>query len=310
MQDHICQPSPGTLPGPGLRPGSSLKRRIRVVAPAGPVDTGALDAGLSVLREKGYEITEGPHVRTKRGYLAGTDGERLQDLQEALNDREAEIVWFARGGYGTTKLLPDINWDQNRPAKTVAGYSDATAFHLWAQRFGNIQSLYAPSVTELGRPGVVALSSLWEALEGDSPPIPGEGDSAPSGPFPITGGCLTLCCASAGTFWSPSTNGRWVFLEEVGEKLYRLDRMLTHLAQAGWFSRAAGVLLGSFTGMGEGEHPNNVAALVRDLVPSGLPIVTDIPVGHVINKHTLPLGVPALWNGRFLRCSTCSKLRP
>jgi muramoyltetrapeptide carboxypeptidase len=301
MQDSVPQPIRSEGASACLGEKTVRKRRIRVVAPAGPVDEKALEAGLAVLSERGYEVAEGRHVREKLGYLAGCDAARLADLQEAMNDNDAFAVWFARGGYGTARLLPDIRWNSNGSPKIVAGYSDATALHLWARRFANIQSLYAPSITELGRPGVALLPSLWAALDMDFAPVPGDGPSEPAGPFPIVGGCLTLCCASAGTFWAPETTGCWVFLEEVGEKLYRIDRMLIHLKQAGWFDKAAGLLLGAFTGLGDGETAKDVAALAKELAPSGLPVVTGIPVGHITGKHTLPFGVPTTWDGRFLR---------
>jgi len=273
--------------------------RIRVVAPAGPVPPKDLDAGLAVLAARGFEILEGAHTRERLGYLAGEDSDRGADLQEALDDPGCDAVWFARGGYGTTRLLPSLRPPAHGGERLLCGYSDATALHLWASRLSGLRCLYAPSVTELGRPGVCAPASLWAALAGQPEPIPGVGPKESAGPFPVTGGCLSLCVCAVGTPWAPPTRGRWIFLEDVGEKLYRLDRMLTHLAQAGWFAGAGGVLLGSFTGLGAGESAGDVAARVTQLAP-GLPVVSGLPVGHTVGKHTLPLGVPAIWDGHRL----------
>lgn len=274
--------------------------RIRVVAPAGPVEPSDLDAGLAVLRARGHEVVEGARVRDRKGYLAGDDAGRLGDLQEALDDPRCDVLWFARGGYGTTRILPALRWGPRRPPKWLCGFSDATALYLWAARHANLRCLYAPSVTELGREGVWDETSLWAALGGAPEPVPGAGPAGVAGPFPVVGGCLSLCVCAAGTAWAPDTSGRWLFLEDVGERLYRVDRMVTHLAQAGWFDRAAGVLLGAFTGMGEGEAPADVAARVRELLPPGAPLVVELPVGHTRGKHTLPLGVPARWDGSRL----------
>ncbi len=301
MQDPAAAARPALFPGASPRRSGSGPARVRVVAPAGPVDPEALEAGLAVLRGRGLEVIEGLHARCRTGYLAGDDAERLADLQEALDDPTADVVWFARGGYGTTRLLTRLRWDPERPSKTVAGYSDATALHLWGRRFPNLRSLYAPSVTELGRPGVVVFDSLWAALENNPLPVPGRGPAESHGPFPVAGGCLSLCVASAGTPWAPDTGGCWVFFEEVGEALYRVDRALTHLAHAGWFDRAAGLLLGGFTDLGGGETPADVEARARELLPLGTPLVTALPVGHLSGKHTLPLGRPARWDGRSLR---------
>lgn len=284
---------------PGVHAGGPM--RVRVVAPAGPVEGEDLDAGIAVLRERGFIVQEGRSTRCKAGYFAGDDAARLADLQQALDDPECDILWFARGGYGTTRLLPHLAWSDAARPKTLAGFSDATALHLWASELPGLNSLYAPSVTELGHPGAVEFASLWAALEGKPAPIPGAGPQAPAGPYTVTGGCLSLCVCSAGTSWSPETEGRWLFLEDVGEKLYRVDRMVTHLAQAGWFAGVAGVLLGSFTGLEEGETCDQVTGIVAGWVPSGIPIITGLPVGHCLGKHTLPLGPPARWDGRSLR---------
>ncbi|MGC8763602.1 MAG: LD-carboxypeptidase [Acidobacteriota bacterium] len=280
---------------------SSPKRlRIRVVAPAGPVHREDLCAGLALLRRKGFDLQEGRFLHQRRGYLAGSDGERLQDLQEALDDPRTDVVWFARGGYGTTRLLPHLRKEGLlRHPKTLCGFSDATALFAWAQRTP-ARLLYAPSVEELGRRGACVLDPLWQALQGRYLPLPGKGPPEPCGPFPVAGGCLTLLSVLVGTPWEPALVDRWLFLEDVGERLYRIDRLLTHLAQAGWFQRAAGVLLGSFTAMGEGENAGDVARRVRELLPPEKPLVMGLAAGHRTRKRPLPLGVPARWDGRRL----------
>lgn len=298
MQDPAIPPL--ATPGPALQPRADQPRRVRIVAPASPVDGADLDAGIEVLRQRGFLVQEGRSTRARTGYLAGEDSVRLSDLQEGLDDPECDILWFARGGYGTTRLLPHVKGSHAHP-KVLAGFSDATALHLWASEIPGLKSLYAPSVAELGRPGVACLDSLWAALDGHPLPIAGVGPSEPFGPFPVIGGCLSLCVCAAGTSWSPETEGKWLFLEDVGEKLYRLDRMVTHLAQAGWFAEVAGVLLGSFTGLGESETADQVSDVVSGWLPTGVPLVTNLPVGHCTGKHTLPFGTPAMWDGNALR---------
>ena len=280
------------------KPAPSLK--IRIVAPAGPVNGPDLTAGIDMLRRQGHQVAEAPHVRTKVGYLAGTDDERLADLQDALDAPGVDVIWFARGGYGTTRLLGGLRDEGlRRHPKIIAGFSDATALYAWAQRMPGTTLLYAPSVQELARKGVCVLDSVWSALAGSPSPLPGKG-AGPAGPFPVAGGCLSILSVLVGTPWEPAIAGRWLFFEDVGEPLYRLDRMLTHLDQAGWFERAAGVLLGGFTGMGERECPDDVARRVRELLAPGKPVITDLPVGHRTGKRVLPLGRPALWDGQNL----------
>ncbi|MEW6757811.1 MAG: LD-carboxypeptidase [Acidobacteriota bacterium] len=274
--------------------------RIRIVAPAGPVSPDDFEAGLSLLAGRGFAVTAGPHARGRRGYLAGTDAERLADLRQALEDPAADVVWFARGGYGTTRILSGLPpADEAGPPKVLAGFSDATALFAWGQRRHRL--LYGPSVQELARPGVCRLPPLWSALVGRPRPLPGRGPKAKAGPWPVFGGCLSLLSVLVGTPWEPALVDRWLFLEDVGERLYRLDRLLTHLHAAGWFDRASGVLLGGFTGMGEGERPSRVADRVREILPEGKPLVTGLPVGHLRGKRPLPMEVPALWDGAALR---------
>lgn len=143
----------GTLEDMSTGTGKPLK--IRIVAPAGPVNGPDLAAGADLLRARGHEVSEAPHARRKRGYLAGSDAERLADLQGALDARDVDVVWFARGGYGTTRLLGGLKRDGlERAPKILAGFSDATALHAWAQRLAGTTCLYAPSVQELARKGV------------------------------------------------------------------------------------------------------------------------------------------------------------
>ena len=272
--------------------------RIRIVAPAGPVNDTDLLAGAEVLKARGHAVEFGPHAFSRWGYMAGVDVERLADLQAALDDPGLDVIWFARGGYGTTRLLPALSGSGLAlKSKILAGYSDATALHAWAQKAGGARLLYAPSAQELGREGVCQLDSLWAALEGGQTRIPASGPADARGPFPVAGGCLSLLTVLVGTPWEPDVTSRWLFMEDVGEPLYRLDRMMTHLSQAGWFERCAGVLLGSFRGLGEGGAPNDVASRALELLGSSKPLVSGLPVGHTPGKHTMPLEAPALWDG-------------
>jgi len=275
--------------------------RIRVVAPAGPVKARDLDEGIRALVERGHSVEEAPHVREHERYLAGLDPERLEDLQSALDDPEVDVVWFARGGYGTTRLLPLLS-SESIPARSrlLAGYSDATALFAWSQRIPGLSPLYAPSVQELGRPGVCELDSLWASLAGNPRPVPGLGPALKAGPFSVVGGCLSVLSALTGTPWAPEVKGCWLFLEDVGEPLYRLDRMMTHLQQCGWFDAAAGLILGSFRGRGPDEAPADVTSRALELLGPDKPLLSDVPVGHLKGKHVLPFEWPVLWNGEEL----------
>ncbi len=277
-----------------------VNKRIRVVAPSGPVNAADLSGGERVLESRGFDVVEGEHTRDRFGYLAGTDEARIHDLQSALDEADTGILWFARGGYGVTRLLGRLSPGglRKRP-KILAGYSDATALFAWAQRLTGAACLYAPSVQELAGEDAFDMDALWAALMGHPRAIPGKGTS-PAGPFPVVGGCLSLLSVLVGTPWEPLLDGRWLFIEDVGESLYRIDRMLVHLSHAGWFDRVAGVLLGGFTGLGKGERAEDVESLVRELIAPDKAIVAELPVGHLRGKYTLPFGLPAYWDGKKL----------
>lgn len=260
-----------------------------------------LGCGHPRIEERGFEVEEAPHVRDRSRYLAGPDAGRLEDLQAALDDPAVDVVWFARGGYGTTRLLPSLSAERiPSKRKLLAGYSDATALFAWSDRAPSLSALYAPSLQELGREGVCHLDSVWAALDGRPATVPGIGPGSKVGPYGIAGGCLSLLSVLAGTPWAPDVKGRWLFLEDVGEPLYRLDRMMTHLNQAGWFESAAGLLLGSFRGLGPDEAPSDVAIRALELAGPDKPVISGLPVGHTKNKHALPFDSPALWDGKQL----------
>jgi len=272
--------------------------RIRIVAPAGPVNDTDLLAGAEVLKARGHAVEFGPHAFSRWGYMAGVDVERLADLQAALDDPGLDVIWFARGGYGTTRLLPALSGSGLAlKVQDPGGLQRCYGAARLGPEGRRSPLLYAPSAQELGREGVCQLDSLWAALEGGQTRIPASGPADARGPFPVAGGCLSLLTVLVGTPWEPDVTSRWLFMEDVGEPLYRLDRMMTHLSQAGWFGRCAGVLLGSFRGLGEGEAPDDVASRALELLGPGKPLVSGLPVGHTPGKHTMPLEVPALWDG-------------
>ena len=141
---------------------------------------------MALLRHQGFTVEEGPHVRDRQDYLAGPDWSREEDLQEALDDPRVDAVWFARGGYGTTRLLSRLSGEARHRPKVLLGYSDATALFAWASRFPGATCLYAPSLQELPE----RESASWTPSGRPSPASlrdPGNGARARRGPFPVTG---------------------------------------------------------------------------------------------------------------------------
>ncbi len=271
-----------------LRPGA----HVAVVAPAGPFERTALEAGLAVLEQR-YSVDLAPELFARQRYLAGSDAQRLGQLTAALTDPEIEAVFCARGGYGAMRLLPALETLIPGP-KPLVGFSDITALHAWLQRNGLI-SVHGPVLTQLGKLDTHTHERLFALLEDGAPAAPLRatdtyGPGAAEGP--LLGGTLAVLSRLLGTPYLPSLEGAVLLLEDVGEQPYRLDRMWTHLALAGVFRQVRGIVLGAFTACEPRDADYTSAQVLRDLaVETGLPCAAGFPIGHGEHNEPVPLGV-------------------
>jgi muramoyltetrapeptide carboxypeptidase len=272
---------------------------VGVVAPGFAVRTQALDAGLARLRRMGYRVREGRHLRERHGYLAGTDRDRAADLAEMLAASEVRAIWFARGGYGTARLLDSVPWRRlRRDPKLLIGYSDLTALFNPALERGATRCLYGPVVTELGQAELYHGPSLRRGLAGDPVRLRfARRDVVVAGKATgrLIGGNLAVLSHLCGTRFAPDPRGAVLFIEETGEQTYRIDRMLTQLRQARGLRGLAGVLIGAMEAPRRRRFPpdRDLDAVLREfLEPLGVPVIRGVPTGHVRGKWTLPLGAP------------------
>ena len=294
---------------PRLLPGA----RLALVAPSGVLlERDELARGVELCRALGFVPQLGRHVGARYGYLAGTDDQRLADLNDALCDDAVDGVWCLQGGYGTTRLLDRVDFAAlARRPKPVIGYSDITAllnaivvaagvaaFHgpFARDQFGAFNRRHFERVlcrAEPAGPGErpAAAASLLVPREGRVVALRGgvaEGR--------LVGGNLTLLQALLGTPFQPRFDGAILFLEDVYEDLYRVDRMLSHLRMAGALAGLAGVAIGRFTEM---KRATGGGALALDEVletyfaPLGIPFAHGFPIGHIEDQWTLPIGVRA-----------------
>jgi muramoyltetrapeptide carboxypeptidase len=280
--------------GPLLRRGD----RVGVVATAFAARPEALDAGIAALKRRGLVPMPGTHVRDVDGYLAGSDAARTADLDAAIADPDLAAVWFARGGYGTARILDRFDLDRllRRP-KLLLGYSDLTAlFGALLKRVSTV-CLHAPGVAELGQRRDFHAPSLNAALAGRTTRrrvAARDVIRAGAARGRLMGGNLTVLCHLLGTRHMPSLRGAVVFLEETGEEAYRVDRLLQHLRSSGALSGARAILVGHFhVPPTHRAFPGDrdVDAVLRDhLLPLAVPVVRGIPAGHGPGKWTLPLG--------------------
>jgi muramoyltetrapeptide carboxypeptidase len=261
---------------------------VRVVAPAGPVDSGRLAAGVQILTSWDLQVELGEHVLAlddRLPYLAGADALRAADFTAAWTDPEVAAVWAARGGYGSQRILDHLDWPRMRAAesKHLVGFSDLTALHgALGRELGQV-TVHGPGAASLAQlRDVATVASLQRVLR--QPPAPDlvltSGRTLVSGSAVgrLWGGNLSLLASQAGVE-PPPDEPSVLALEEVGEPAYRIDRYLTQLLRAGWLHRVHGVLVGDV-----GAGPPVVADRL------GVPVVVDAPIGHGDRNLALPLG--------------------
>ncbi|HEU5303068.1 MAG TPA: LD-carboxypeptidase [Gemmatimonadales bacterium] len=287
--------------------------RISLVAPAGPLlERDDLTRAEELCRALGYEPIVGKNAYNRHGYCAGTDDERLADLNGALQDSSIDAVWCIRGGYGSLRLLDRVDYGAlaQRP-KTLVGFSDATALLNAATRLTGIVTFHGPvaraampafSRTHFERvlTSAVAAGRLGRVPQPADVLIPQENRIVTLCPGiaqgPLAGGNLTLLQCLIGTPYFPELAGAILFLEDVGEDLYRIDRMLAHLRLIGALRRLAGVAVGRFTDMKRSSGDGALGfdeVLASYLEPLGVPVACGFPIGHIDAQWTLPLGVQA-----------------
>ncbi len=279
---------------PRLVPGDT----IGVVSPASTPNPDRLNAGIDYLKKKGYNIFTGSHVDKKTGYLAGSDSERVNDLNNMISNPDIDAIICSRGGYGCGRIVSQLDYHtiaQN--PKPLVGYSDITTLNLALFAHCNLVSYSGPMVAvEMGK-GIHPFTEKWfwkvmndpypHTLHSDSGRVLQSGKAQGR----LLGGCLALVNHALHTPFCPDFSGSILFLEDIGEDLYRIDRYMAQLKNAGILDSIAGLLLGEFIDCQDSEDTFVVQDIIerytRDL---HVPILTDFPYGHGDIKFTLPVG--------------------
>jgi len=284
-----------------LQPGST----IGIIAPAGPPDRTRLARGVAFLHDRGFKTRVYNQAKKKLGYLAGNDKSRADAINEAFADKSIDAVFCARGGYGSLRLLPQIDFGViKRNPKIFLGYSDITVLLLSIYRKTGLITFHGPMpAVELGRTiRPYTVSSLLDSLGGQNRPtkfIRPKGYriktlNGGKAKGTIVGGNLCLMTRLIGTGFLPSFRDKIVFFEDTEEEPYRVDGYLSHLLQATDFSRARAYIIGEFTRT-ESRYGQSsgwtVEKAIRDYF-SGVkrPCVYGFPCGHGKEKITIPIG--------------------
>ena len=290
--------NPARLPPP-VRAGA----RVGVAALSGPVPRPRLERGLAELARLGFEPVPARNLAARDDLFAGSDALRLEALHELADDDRLEAIFFARGGHGLLRLLPELDWPRlGRKPRAWIGYSDLTPFLLGVVERLELVAFHGPMVAaDLAR-GLEPEErvSLLAALAGELPAVlaadGAHGVAAgPTEPVEgvLLGGCLSLLCATLGTPWSAHLDGALLAVEDTGEPSYRIDRMLTHLGLSGSLTGVRGAALGRLRGSDETEATASSAVARTARVLPGVPVVDGFGFGHEAPNRTLPLGAQA-----------------
>jgi muramoyltetrapeptide carboxypeptidase len=281
---------------------------IGLVSPASRIaDTTRIERGVHYLESLGYHVLVGEHVTRQHGYLAGTDDERVADLHAMFENRTVKAIFCIRGGYGSPRLLPLIRYRAiARNPKIFVGYSDITALHLAFWRRAGLVTFHGPMLgVDLADPMDPFTEELfWHLLTspGRYGPIAFP-DPKPAAITPgkasgrLLGGNLALLAAIIGTRYQPRFQGAILYLEDIGEDPYRVDRMLAQLRATGILPGAAALLLGQFTDCvpRDASSPSfSVSEVLQEYAcHCSSPCLNGVPFGHERRKMTIPVGIRA-----------------
>jgi muramoyltetrapeptide carboxypeptidase len=282
---------------PYLQPGDT----IAIVCPGGYMPLEKAQTCIDTLGEWGYRVQVGPTLDSASpNYFSGTDNERLADFQQALDDPAVKAILCGRGGYGIGRIIEKIDFSRfKKDPKWIIGFSDVTVLHAHIYSNYKIATLHAPMAGAFndGGAGLEYVQSLRQALEGKSAKI-----QCPAHPFnrkgeavgELVGGNLALLAHLTGTSSDMKTKGKILFLEDVGEYLYNVDRMLYQLRRNGKLDRLAGLIIGGFTEMKDTQRPfgQSVEEIIRELVKEyDYPVAFGFPVSHGKENYALKVGM-------------------
>lgn len=272
--------------------------RIRIVSPAGKVQKDKVLPGIELLQDEGYEVLPGKHVFDRNFQYAGTDKQRAADLQEAINDPDTKAIICARGGYGTIRIIEYIDFTRLlRNPKWIVGFSDVSVLHMVLNKMG-IASIHGamPSFFIDNKKPTRSFFSLMELLssgrskfELGSNYLNRKGSCSGE----LTGGNLSLIYSLQGTPWQLDTAGKILFIEDLSEYLYHLDRMMQNLRLSGQLKDLAGLVIGGFTDMKDNDSPfgKSASEIIMEAVQGyNFPVYFDFPSGHIPKNLSLMLG--------------------
>lgn len=277
---------------------NNLKKgdKISLISTARKIDVEKLGHAKEVLNKWGLKVVEGKNLRAESDQFCGTDIQRASDLQAAVNDNSIKAIICFRGGYGTVRILESVDFSNLiKNPKWVCGYSDVTALHNYLNTKCNIATLHSTMPVNFETNTNVALESFRKALFGEKYNIVAEthelnreGDASGK----IIGGNLSMLYSLSGTKFDIDTRGKILFIEDLDEYLYHIDRMMWNLKLSGKLSNLSGLVVGGITDMNDNENPFGKTAveIIKEAVEEyNYPVCFNFPCGHIDDNRTVIL---------------------
>lgn len=273
---------------------------VAIIAPAGILKSREtiIESAKILLESWGLKVVIGKNVFNQNNHFAGTDLERTQDFQEMINNPNIKAIWAARGGYGSVRILDTIDFTKfKKKPKWIIGYSDITAFHNHVNNLGfeTLHAMMPTSLEEKLEEIIETIASFKKALFGEelryeisSSKYNRKGKLSAE----IVGGNLSILVSMGGSKSQLNTDGKILFIEEIGEYEYAIDRMLQTLKRAGYFKNLKGVILGNFSKIRKNSTAwgSPIEQLILDVLPKEIPILFDFPAGHEPKNNALIFG--------------------
>ena len=274
---------------------------VAIVAPSGVLKNynGYILKAKELLKSWELEVVIGENVFNDNGHFAGTDNQRSADFQLALDDKAIKAIWCARGGYGAMRVIDNLNFEKYKEnPKWIIGYSDITAIHndLHNNKSESIHGIMCKSLEKIDVDNNESISLLKKTLFGEKLSYTVEGNNyniEGNSNGQLIGGNLTLLHCLLGSESSIDTDGKILFIEDLGEYLYHIDRMLISLKRAGYFDNCKGLIVGDFTDMRKNTTPfgRNLKELILDIVKEyDFPVSFGFPAGHGEKNYPMILG--------------------